>query len=309
MYCNEPKGTVRSATEYVSAEEEDSPRQLLLNFVSTPVYTGTPLFLGATEARRSARIAIRRVLASGESSDTLNAPTARGRKPSRTKDGKNLPSKQTPSRRRTRTRSRPASIDQDIMSHSRSTPTPNSEVQVPDVEMEPGDSARAPPEPPMAKVKRVILKLGKPSTYLEGGSITKDLPNAPDQPDKEAANLSENPPADQRTHLTTANNESELDSAVSMDKEQTACSTTSVNKDPQRPVISGTRNNEPSNSDANSLIARDLLETPQLTEIISLGDPSVDIHEKLTGRYKEDPFFQKILQNPAAFKNFEVSND
>ncbi|KAG2742257.1 hypothetical protein P692DRAFT_20656672, partial [Suillus brevipes Sb2] len=228
---------------------------------------------------------------------------------------KNLPSKQTPSRRRTRTRSRPASIDQDIMSHSRSTPTPNSEVQVPDVEMEPGDSARAPPEPPMAKVKRVILKLGKPSAYLEGGN---DVPMGPHpttittvaQPNpQDTAYLSENSPTDQSTLLTTATNESELDSAVSKDKEQAACSTTSVNKDPQRSVISGTRNNEPSNSDANSHIARDLLETPQLTELISLGDPSVDIHEKLTGRYKEDPFFQKILQNPAAFKNFEVSND
>jgi hypothetical protein len=57
MYSNEPVGTIRAASKYVSAEEENTPSKLLLNLVSSPLYTGPPLFLGATEAQRSARIA------------------------------------------------------------------------------------------------------------------------------------------------------------------------------------------------------------------------------------------------------------
>lgn len=72
MYCNEPKGTIQSASEYMSVEEKDVPRDLLLNFVSAPVYTGTPLFLGATEARRSAQIASQRVL----EGPTLSSPSS-----------------------------------------------------------------------------------------------------------------------------------------------------------------------------------------------------------------------------------------
>jgi hypothetical protein len=58
IYSNKPKGTVRSASEYVSVEEEDIPRSLLLNFMTAPVYTGSPLFLGATKACQSTRITI-----------------------------------------------------------------------------------------------------------------------------------------------------------------------------------------------------------------------------------------------------------
>ncbi|OJA13244.1 hypothetical protein AZE42_10318 [Rhizopogon vesiculosus] len=61
LYSDEPAGTVWAASEYVSVEEEDAPRAFLLNFVTAPVYTGTPLFLGATEARRLSRIAMRRL--------------------------------------------------------------------------------------------------------------------------------------------------------------------------------------------------------------------------------------------------------
>jgi hypothetical protein len=61
IYSNKPKGTIRSASEYMSVEEEDIPRSLLLNFVTTPLYTGPPLFLGATEACRSARIALKQI--------------------------------------------------------------------------------------------------------------------------------------------------------------------------------------------------------------------------------------------------------
>jgi len=58
-------------------------------------------------------------------------------------------------------------------------------------------------------------------------------------------------------------------------------------------------------------IADDLLleHPPSLTEVIALGDRSVDIHQSILGRYSEDPFFKWILENPSAFKNFEVSSD
>ncbi|KAG0705257.1 hypothetical protein DFH29DRAFT_997048 [Suillus ampliporus] len=40
-----------------------------------------------------------------------------------------------------------------------------------------------------------------------------------------------------------------------------------------------------------------------------MGDPSTDIHASITGHYGEDPFFKWVLNEPVAFKNFEVSND
>lgn len=48
IYSNESKGTFHSASEYMSIEEEDIPCSLLLNFVTTPLHTRSPLFLGAT---------------------------------------------------------------------------------------------------------------------------------------------------------------------------------------------------------------------------------------------------------------------
>ncbi|OAX30696.1 hypothetical protein K503DRAFT_819175, partial [Rhizopogon vinicolor AM-OR11-026] len=47
---------------------------------------------------------------------------------------------------------------------------------------------------------------------------------------------------------------------------------------------------------------------PTLTDVISMGDPTVDIHASIAGRYGEDDLFKRILQDPGAFKNFEVSN-
>ena len=48
MYSNEPKGTVHSASEYISAEEEHSPSSELLNLVTTPLYAGQIFFFGTT---------------------------------------------------------------------------------------------------------------------------------------------------------------------------------------------------------------------------------------------------------------------
>jgi hypothetical protein len=47
---------------------------------------------------------------------------------------------------------------------------------------------------------------------------------------------------------------------------------------------------------------------PKLTEIVTLSDPTVNIHERIANRYQEDKFFARILEQPHAFKNFELSN-
>ena len=55
IYSDEPKGTVRTTSEFISTEEEHLPSELLLNLVTTPLYTGTPMFLGVTRQQSSAR--------------------------------------------------------------------------------------------------------------------------------------------------------------------------------------------------------------------------------------------------------------
>ena len=51
IYSDEPKGTVRASSEFVSVEEEHSPSELLLNLVTVSLYTGSPIFLGAMTQR------------------------------------------------------------------------------------------------------------------------------------------------------------------------------------------------------------------------------------------------------------------
>jgi hypothetical protein len=48
---------------------------------------------------------------------------------------------------------------------------------------------------------------------------------------------------------------------------------------------------------------------PKLTDVITLGDPMLDIHQSIAGKFTSDSFFARILENPTAFCNFEVSND
>jgi hypothetical protein len=83
--------------------------------------------------------------------------------------------------------------------------------------------------------------------------------------------------------------------------DEEALSTVGEPMDPQRHI---TRDR------SHDSIARDLLSEspPQLTEIIALGDPSVDIHKQIANRYETDPFFANIQKNPGTFKNFEVSS-
>jgi len=55
----------------------------------------------------------------------------------------------------------------------------------------------------------------------------------------------------------------------------------------------------------------EVLETsisPRLTEIISEGNPGINIPLGLQGRFHEDKFFAKILANPSDFKDFDVED-
>lgn len=146
-----------------------------------------------------------------------------------------------------------------------------------------------PPVGSTTAVKKVTLKLGKPpSESLEGGSMEDSPTKAQSFPTN---NRTVNPQARASEMVTITENEHSP--------------TTETNMDPQYHV---TPDNE-SSPRINTNAIEDLLESPlNLTEVISLGDPSTDIHERLVNWYHDDPFFKKILDNPSAFKNFEVSN-
>jgi hypothetical protein len=121
MYCNEPPGTVRAASEYVSMEEDDTPSTLLLNFVTAPVYTGTPLFLGATEAHCSARIAACLIAPAAPTDPPPVHPTGRWSVSNEGRAMNTHPGTPPVSPQRTPTQGRHAAIDRDIT--PRSTPT------------------------------------------------------------------------------------------------------------------------------------------------------------------------------------------
>jgi hypothetical protein len=87
-------------------------------------------------------------------------------------------------------------------------------------------------------------------------------------------------------------NETNMDPQVHM--------TTDVTSDPD-----STKGIDPA-----KMTAKDILsEAPMsLTSVINLGDPSIDIHERIVNQYNEDKFFTRILNQPHAFKNFKLSN-
>lgn len=193
---------------------------------------------------------------------------------------------------------------------------------------------------PVPKVTRVVLKLGPPpAAPPEGGLVTEDPVSTMDRAMNNVA--VENPVrilrhnTNQDTNLPREKPGGELNEIL-LNNENSIVS----NKDPQGQVtprpgpINDSRHagikagasrlantdlqsqvtpedNELSaqTTDAHAVVETLLDEPLRLTEVITLGNPSLDIHEKLTGRYKEYPFFQRILDSPAAFKNFEVSNN
>jgi hypothetical protein len=58
-------------------------------------------------------------------------------------------------------------------------------------------------------------------------------------------------------------------------------------------------------SESELLLSEDPITLPDL---IALGDLSSDIHESIRDRYSEDRFFDEVLQDLKAYKNFEVNN-
>ncbi|KAJ3554430.1 hypothetical protein NP233_g12425 [Leucocoprinus birnbaumii] len=58
-------------------------------------------------------------------------------------------------------------------------------------------------------------------------------------------------------------------------------------------------------SESEMILAEDPVTLP---DIIALGDPRSDIHESIRNRYSEDSFFDLVLKDPKAYKNFEVGN-
>lgn len=204
IYSDEPKGVVRAASEYVTAEEEHTPSELILNLVSAPLYTGESIFLGVTT----------RAAAKG-------IPPMQ-RLPPRTKRSKKGSSKAIPT-------------DSDPLE-------------------------RLEGENRYEKLVRVLKTVNaQPKTVSEVGNTAQ--PTQTEEREMEPEKLDE-----------ISNHESIR---------------------------------EPENS------AEDVLfENPvTLTEVITAGDPTIDIHRSIAGRYSEDPFFTLILQKPKDYKNFELSND
>ncbi|KIK35106.1 hypothetical protein CY34DRAFT_17239 [Suillus luteus UH-Slu-Lm8-n1] len=220
---------------------------------------------------------------------------------------KDLPSSPPTSRWLTCTRWRPASIDRDITSHSRSIPTLESVAQEPGIAAGLASPTMALRLPPKATVKRVILKGGDAPLTTHSKSMIPTTDSALDNTTHDSPKNLRNAEGGQGMNVSSDHNNHDTDKSLHI--EESAQRPTKTNTDPQNHVTSGTRDNEPSMSDTNYLIARDLLESPQLTKVISLGDPSTYIHEWLINRYHDDPFFKKILDSLAAFKNFEVSNN
>jgi len=164
----------------------------------------------------------------------------------------------------------------------------------------------------------VILRLGQdPSESLEGGSITEsnteqaqteDSPSLATEGEKlneQSQHVSsEMPgPCTNSLNVTTHNVEDESQDTVNKNPQSHLTSNSTV--DPQSHLSSnGTNDNEHENAAEQILFES----PPQLTEIITLGDPTIDIHEKIANWYQEDRFFTQILDQPHAFKNFELSN-
>jgi hypothetical protein len=204
MYSDEPKGIVRAASEYVSAEEENIPSKLILNMVSAPLYTGESIFLGAASTNWKARQAF-----------------------------------------------------------------PNA--------------------------KRVVLKVTNPSDQLEGESTPETKKTFETQETHADADIIDGSPA--TSAPAPADGITEHVASPQVDIESA-----------HSPVLEhGTLDIHTENDSA---VADELLseEPISLTEVLESGDPTLDIHSRIHGRYSDDPFFDLIVKNPRNYKNFEVSN-
>ena len=150
--------------------------------------------------------------------------------------------------------------------------------------------------------RKVVLKFGDPSQPLEGERHTKK---------SEILDIDSNPPED---GSNGPNDTSELlldipDSPVRhpesapLESEGSAPSEHQVNFDNKHGPHDVTLLNN------DSLSTEILSEDPiSLTEVLQSGDPTLDIHNRIIGRFSEDLFFKQIIEKPANYRNFKVSN-
>ena len=144
--------------------------------------------------------------------------------------------------------------------------------------------------------RKVVLKVDDPSEQLEGESVPKmseNVENSPEDaeipPDVEFEIQNFGDPTEDVNHESAADLDNGLKPVSSL------------------PADHGGSSQLP---DDNSAAAELLSEDPvSLTEVLDSGDPTLDIHNRIHGRYSEDPFFAKIVKDPATFRNFEVSNE
>jgi len=47
----------------------------------------------------------------------------------------------------------------------------------------------------------------------------------------------------------------------------------------------------------------------RLVDFVSSSNEGIDLLKELAGKYKDDPFYEKIIKSPKEFRNFEVEND
>lgn len=150
--------------------------------------------------------------------------------------------------------------------------------------------------------KKVARKFRNPSQPLESerhtkkseildidSNLLKDGSNRPNDMSKLLLDI----PDSSICHLESAPLESE-DSALSEHQ---------VNPDDRH----GPHDTTMSNND--SLLTEMLSEDPiSLMEVLKSGDPTLDIHNQIIGRFSKDLFFKQIIEKPANYRNFKVSN-
>ncbi|KAG1870541.1 hypothetical protein C8R48DRAFT_596567, partial [Suillus tomentosus] len=157
---------------------------------------------------------------------------------------------------------------------------------------------------PVTKVKKVILKLGTPPPKsLEGGKVAGKGLN------KRTALTNKSPQCDDIREVQNPAEPDDKDKDISQAQTQAQSDLAPIS-DVSNDVSGSNTDLQRNQTDVAETVAQDLLSTspPLLTDVITLDDPSVDIHERIAHKYGDDAFYSKILANPAAFKNFEVSN-
>ncbi|KAG1828935.1 hypothetical protein EV424DRAFT_1344474 [Suillus variegatus] len=159
------------------------------------------------------------------------------------------------------------------------------------------------PKDHLPKVKKVTLKLGDPpSKSLEGGIAREDLMKSA----KSAGSMTNKHPPNHVAHDVIVEAQRPHDVRVETqkpDEPHDVIIETQKQDEPRRlnPKLTG-----PVLPDRATQMAEDILDSPpRLTDVITLGEPLIDVHKSIVNQYQNDSFFSKILKSPKAFKNFE----